>query len=313
MAEYIELKSKVQNVCDYRTVDISGFIPDFKPDLARLEKDIHRICVRHGKELDCDEIQDGDLAVISCRSDNEKYCKDNIAVLVGKGLFNKELENCLPGTKKGEKKIFSVDGQNVTVSVGKVTRTVLPELTDEYVKSWGIEGVDTIETLRKHCIDKQIDRMLDECEAADSAAAYIWKTVADNSTFVLDKEEHDRAIMKGEEKLSQGIQIGDGSEDDSVSEGEEENIKDFVRNAFVTELRIAVVGNSMMKDSGNLLTLEDYEKYLEKWKNYDSRLSDAEARKKYSMEDFMINRYADEISEAIDIYVSECFKKKMNP
>lgn len=59
-----------------------------------------------------------------------------------------------------------------------MTRTVLPELTDEIVASFQMEGISTVSDLRRYCVGKQVETFLLEDEVPDTASAFVWQEVA---------------------------------------------------------------------------------------------------------------------------------------
>lgn len=313
MWEYLELKSKADSIYDYSKVDITGFIPEFTPDPVRLEKDLQRYLNRYGTKEECEDAQEGDLVVLSCRSGDPKFCKDQITVPLGKGMFSRKLEEQLFGMRRGEEKTVDVDGTEVAVSIQKITRTHLPKLTDETVRSWGMEGVDTVADLKRECVNRQIDRFLDEDESADSASAYMWQEVGKKSRFALDPEEYAKACEYAEDKLRERAQPGEDEMEEEEAAPKPEDMEVFLRDIFINELRMAAIGCQMCREAGTLLKVEDYEIYLKKWMDAEPSLSEEEARRRHPLDRFMIENYCDVIARSIDGYVAECFKKAMNP
>lgn len=301
MAEYLRLKSKAQQVAPYSAVDIGAFIPEFTPDEEKLQKDILRQRNRHGKKAACDCVQAGDLVVLSCKSEKEKFCKSSISIPVGKGLFHKELEEKLIGLTVGVETELRLSEAVVSVCVEKAVRTLLPELTDEEVASWGMEDVASVADLRRFCIARQIGDLILECEEADNAAAYIWQQISNASRIVLDPQEEEAVLEKGKRQMA-GADFGD---DPAQME--------MLQQIFVTGLRAAAIGQAWAESTGDLKTRADYESCLRRHMEADPTLTPQTAEERYPVMDYLIDCYGDIFAQAIDRYVAECWGKVLNP
>ena len=141
MAETIKLKSKAVSIYDYHQVDISRFITGFSVDEAQYRKDLDRILRRFGRRESVSQVGSGDAIIVNSRSTLPRFCWDGMTVMVGKGILNREFEAQLIGMTVGERKTVFVDGGEASVEIVSVTRTVLPELTDEIVASFQMEGM----------------------------------------------------------------------------------------------------------------------------------------------------------------------------
>ena len=140
MAEAIKLKSKAVSIYDYHQVDISRFITGFSVDEAQYRKDLDRILRRFGRRESVSQVGSGDAVIVNSRSTLPRFCWDGMTVMVGKGILNREFEAQLIGMTVGERKTVFVDGGEASVEIVSVTRTVLPELTDEIVASFQMGG-----------------------------------------------------------------------------------------------------------------------------------------------------------------------------
>lgn len=189
MAETIKLKSKAVSIYDYHQVDISRFITGFSVDEAQYRKDLERILRRFGRRESVSQVGSGDAVIVNSRSTLPRFCWDGMTVMVGKGILNREFEAQLIGMTVGERKTVFVDGGEASVEIVSVTRTVLPELTDEIVASFQMEGISTVSDLRRYCIGKQVETFLLEDEVPDTASAFVWQEVAKNSKINRDAEE----------------------------------------------------------------------------------------------------------------------------
>ncbi len=326
MAATIELRSKATSVYDYTKVDISSYIPAFTPDEALLEKDIDRILKAHGAKVTPETVEDGDMVTLSCDSEIPKFNKKNIIVMVGKGLFSKDFEAQLIGKKKDVPFTVTVDGAEVHGCVDKILRTVLPALTDESVAGFGMEGVETVEDLKRYCVDKQLDRLLDEIDEMEMASAAVWQTLSDNSEYTLDEEEKahalERAAAKTAELESQKPVFNTEEERQAfLAEYEEEygepyeemDFGKFMHQMFLTELQIGAMGCETARREGILLTEEDYNEYIHRYMEAIPGSTEEEIRQKYTVEEYAIEQYNNLICDRLDLYVSETFKNAMNP
>lgn len=307
---YLTLKSKVVELCDYRTMDIGEFIPDFKPDEEKLQKDIARILAVHGTRLATDTIENGDTVTLSCKSENPKFNKRSVAVIVGKGLFNRELEAILPGMSIGETADIRIGEDSVSVCILSASRLVLPELNNSVIASWHMENVETVEELKKFCINKQIDKLLDDSEDADMASALIGQRVLENTVFRFDEEEQRLAEKKVDEEFKQAS-LHMSQEDFGFSDKAEAN--EFMKNLLITGFKNAVIGNAYAAESGGLVTESDYETEIDKRLMVYEGKTRAEIQAAYTPFDFIIDRYSDVFCELLDRYVADTFKKALNP
>ena len=316
MAEKLELKTKALEIRDYHSIDISRFIYGFSVDEARYQKDLERILKRYGRKEEARTVSEGDTVTLCCRSENPRFQKDNVTVPVGKGLFSKALEAKMIGLPVGETRTFDLDGTAVTLTVTNAIHTVLPELRDETVASFGMEGVSTVAELRRYCIGKQVDAFLLEAENPDEASAYVWQELAKTCRILRDPGEEIRVRARAEKRLRD---MSDGTEQEEAEEAEEgENAgeagsfdHDQMMQIFLSELDLAAVGAELMARDGKALTVEDYEAYVAKLCEAYPDRSEAEIRAEHDRESYAIEHYADYLAKVLDGYVAVCFKEAL--
>ncbi len=326
MAEVLRLKSKALKVYDYRNVDITGYIPEFTPDEEQLEKDIDRILKAHGERVAAETAEEGDMIVLDLESENERFNKKGVMVPLGKGIYNKELEAQIMGNKVGEEFTAVVDGKEVKGVVTRSTRTILPELTDENVAKFGMEGISTVKDLKALCVDKQIANLLDESEAADQASAAVWKALSDNSEIELDPEELKRAdeaaeIKRAELETQKPVFETEEEKETFLREYEEEygipyedvDFGTFVYDMYRMELNLAVLGYEQAVKEGRALTEDDYQQYVGRIQEAYPDMSKEQIEADHTREDFLKQEYNNLICDELDEYVAAAFKKKMNP
>lgn len=297
MAEPIQMKSKALEIYDHRKVDISRFITGFTLDEAQLQKDLDRVLRRYGRKEAARRVSEGDTVVLSCRSDAPKYQKENLTVPVGKGLFSRALEEQLIGLEADTEYTLSVEGQPVSLRISRITHTVLPELTDENVAAFGMEGVSTLAELRRWCIGRQVEGFLLEDENPDEAAAYVWQEVARRSRIQRDPEELALVSARADAKVKALPDMGEEGMD-----------PEQLRQIFLYELDLAAVGAALMERDGKCLTSEDYEAYVARLKEACPEQTEAQLRQTHSQMDFAMEEYADYLAQTIDRYVASCFR-----
>ena len=311
MAEQLKLNSALRTFYDYRSVDISDYLKGFETDEAQLQKDLNRILKAHGRREDAAIVSEGDTVTISCRSELSRFKKTDLPVIVGRGLFDREMEAKLIGAGVGQTLTLEKDGTPVEIEVIQCMHTVLPALTDENVRSFGIEGVETVSALRAHCIAKQVEGFLLEDENPDMASAYVWQEVAKHIEITRDPDEE--AMMRAQaEKKRQELRNmpmeADEADGEDAESGEEEVPVDFLENMFLSQLDLAVVGEELMRREGRFLTTDDYEAYIGRLVDAYPDRTEAEIRKEHDPKAFAISEYADVLASAIDRYVGDCFK-----
>ncbi|MBO4848872.1 MAG: hypothetical protein J5586_06950 [Clostridia bacterium] len=298
MAEALRIKTRAAKTYDYRSVDISEYAVGFTPDEEQYERDLARVLKRYGTKQEAQIVEYGDTVTLTCVSELPRYNKTGLPVIVGKGLFGKDIEDALVGMRNGETKTALVDEKPVEITVSRIVHTVLPELTDENVASFGMEGISTVRELRRSLIKKQVEGFVLEDENADMASAFIWQEVARNSVIERDPEEYAHILKKAERKIG-----------DFAAEQTEGMDHDSLVNIFVSELDLAAIGADMMEKDGTCLTVEDYNSYIDKLcEAYpDRRREDIAAD--HTVLDYAIENFANYLAGAIDRYVADCFKE----
>ena len=316
MAEILKIKSRAVTVYDYRNADITQFVKGFTVDEEQYAKDLVRVLKKYGVKTEANTVSDGDSVTVSCVSELPRYNKPNVPVIVGRGLFGRDAEAALIGMSRGETKRIEQDGKAVELTVSRIVRTVLPELNDENVASFGIEGVSTVRELRKSLVAKQIDGFILEDENADVASAFVWQEVANNSVVERDPEEYDRMLKTAEKRvdgLQELYQNQEEDDEDTEPDGLEEEGPGMNRekliSIFVAELDLAAIGAGMMEREGIFLTADDYRFYIDKLAEaYPDRTREG-LEKEHSKLDFCVERCSNYLAGLIDRYVADCFKE----
>ena len=303
MSEKLQLKSRASKVYDFRQVDISQFLTGFAVDEELYAKDLDRVLRRFGRKEEAAVVSPGDTVTLSCASDLPRYNKKSLPVPVGRGLFSAVLEAELVGMAVGGTKTVSLDGCDVTLTVERIVHTVLPELSDENVASFGMEGISTVADLRKYCVGKQVETFVLEDEAADMASAYVWQEMAKRSRVERDYDELCYQFEKAKRKMAEiDAMPKDGEEDAGIT-------VEMLVQMFTNELDLAAVGQRMMEDDGVCLTEDDYTYQIDKLVETYPGKTRAEIEGEAPRVEFTIVRSADYLAHAIDEYVASVFKE----
>jgi FKBP-type peptidyl-prolyl cis-trans isomerase (trigger factor) len=316
MHNNVELKSKALNVFNYKDVDISSLAVHYEPDMEKIEKELLRLQKKYAQILEAEEVLSDDVVVLSCKSENKRFNKESISIIVGKGLFSKELEKNLLGMKKAEEKELVINGDKVWVYINKISRTVIPELTDEVVIKWDFEGLKSVNELRKWVKDKQHVEFLEDEEYIDLAVACITKKVAEKSTFALDEGECSKVEQEMMKRLSKMLEEQGVSLETVTKEQAKEilgsSIDDYIAMAkglYEDGLKVAVIGNKLMKEEQPLPTIEDYEKEVKGYAEFQGH--DIEEEKQiYTLEDYMKQQYSAYYIDILSKYALEYFKER---
>ena len=309
MESNIKIKSRAVKVYDYHEADITDFVKGFVLDEEQYEKDLARILKRYGKKVEADTVSDGDTVTVTCVSELPRYNKAGLPVVIGRGLFGKDIEAELIGMNRGETKTVGKDGKPVSLTVDAVSHTVLPELSDENVASFGLDGISSVAELRRLLVAKQVEGFILEDENADMASAFVWQQVANNSTVERDHEEYEHFLKKAEKKVAEMAAFAD-AEDEENEEPEQEGVMDHdaLVNMLVSELDLAAIGAGMMENAGISLSVEDYTANIDKLcEAYPDRTRD-DIEKENTVLDFGVERFANYLAGEIDRYVADCFK-----
>ena len=304
----LKLNSRVKNVCDYRSIDISQFAVPLEPDQKRYERDLMNFCRVFAEKKEGSSVEKQDMVTMSCSSDNKKFQKEHLTVRVGLGLYSKELEEKITGMTKGETKTVMVGEDQVHVCIEKIVREIIPELTDELAVRSGIPGVESAEDARTYCRYKQYDEILEE--PADEAFAYLAQRVLEGSQFELEEDELAEAEAMMIRSMD-GHRLLQGKSFDEVSEDEfseafgfsKQTMADQLKQTGESTLKTAVLGQGMLS-----LREKDYEAYLEKRAAAVQRPVE-EIRRENSRIEFLISTYSEFYMDTLEKYVFQKLKE----
>ena len=165
---------------------------------------------------------------------------DDFALTMGEGRMIPGFEEQLLGQKAGDSKSFTVKfpddygneklaGQEATfdVEVKKVEAGELPELNDEFVKLFGIDG--TVEDLKSE-LRKSLQYELDQQILTNSKQA-VMKLLAENNELTLPQSMIDQEIAALREQARQGM--SEEAQVDLPDSLFEQNAKDRVKLGLI--------------------------------------------------------------------------------
>lgn len=135
------MKSTIQTLADYKQYPIEREVTISCPE-EFITKELRHVVRPFKKVVPVEVAEPGDVAMLKLESSLPKFNKPMVPVTIGGGLFCKELEDQIAGHKVGETFAASADGEAVTVTVLKATRTQFPAPTDEMVAAYGEAHTD---------------------------------------------------------------------------------------------------------------------------------------------------------------------------
>ena len=197
------MKSTVKKLFDIKQVEVPAQMCAWhvKPDEEEVQ--LARIAAAHPVELFPDTVETGDSVLCRTESADNAWKHQAVPIYPGRGMVL-ALENAVLGMKLGEQR--TVDG--ITLDVVEIIRRRPGELTDELIRSEGIDGVETVEQYRSWW--KTHTEQERKSERIRQIAYFIQETVVANSQFVCDEEElatigHDMARKQYDAMVASGI------------------------------------------------------------------------------------------------------------
>ncbi len=307
-------QTKVISAWDYRQMDLSQFCTPFEVDREQLAESLLSVRKKYALHVPAQTVEKGDVATLRCRSARPKFQKDSVPVTVGKGVYSKELEAQLPGLSVGDQRELTVDGTPVSVQILKVERTVLPELTDEFVAST-FQSVHTFSELEKWYIDQQYEEHLRGC--ADSAAEAMKAQVLEKSVIDVNEEERLAAWTSGDQMLREhwreiGMPLEEMTDEQAqeiVGHPSAAAFIDWFTSFLVNDLLYAALGWELLAAEGRQPTEESYREALRKKEEDNTPPEELKA--------FTFSAYAQQIctehyNNTLDEYAYQIIKEKLS-
>lgn len=251
-------RSKAIEIFDYREIDISQYAGPFSMSDEELAERLDKIRARHAAMVEAETVRNDDFVTLDTVSETPKFQKTGITVRVGKGLYSRELEQAILGMEAGEERTITIPDAEARVTVRSIRRRVLPELNDETVAAFGIEGVETVAQLTAQIRAEAKAQYVSDM--AEAVAVAVSSEANDRSTFALDEEELREVEAEGqamaEDMLrSAGLDPETATDEEvmSVSGRTKQGHYDFLRELSRSELRGVAIGADLMARDGETI------------------------------------------------------------
>lgn len=304
----LKLQSHLLHACDYHSIDISRFAVPLAEDPVQTERELKKFLQSFAEKREVSRIEAQDMVTLSCSSDQPKFQKQHLTVRVGLGLYSKELEAQLIGLAQGETRTIRVGETTVIVSVEKIVREILPELTDALAERCGIPGVQTAEDVRTWCRYQQYDRLLED--PADDAFSYLAGAAIQNSAFALDPEEQRQAEVILYAAMNENSRLAGKTFDTAPEETfvhafgiSKQQMREQLKVTAEYTLKSAVLGQTIRQ-----LQDCDYQAYLQKNATALQRPVE-EIRQQKPMMEYLINTYSEIYMDTLERYVFRKLKE----
>lgn len=280
-----QFRSQILSLCDYRDIPLEGLIEPFQADTEEIQAEIERLRKRNAPMQAAAQVAEGDFVTLSCVSQTAKFNKPSVSLNVGKYIFSRELEAAILDLACGEEKTVEIDGSPVTVCIQKIQRRVLPELSDELVESWNLDGILNLQALWESLEAQQKNTWLGQMQ--EGLALYLSSEVCKRSSFRLDEAEVEAVKQDSYQFATQLIRNG-GFDPDTVTDEElaqncgrtkAEHFA-FIQELGIEEMQSALIGCKMMEADGVSFTREAYETALAEQMEYFG-YSKAQAEEKF--------------------------------
>lgn len=308
-------RSRLITAYDYRLADLSDFCVPFAPDEEALAESLLSVRKKYAELAPVSVIANGDFATISCASEKAKFQKEAVDVCVGKHLYSKGLEEQLPGLSVGETAMVETEGVQVRVTVRKILRSVLPELTDAFVAKT-FSTVHTVEELKGFYIDEQRENHLRQ-QAAWAAAALSDQVIA-KSEFALDEAERLAMRKDGEDMIREHCALN-GIDLAAVTDAQAIELFGFQSAAAYIEwfadicekdIPAALLGYELLAKEGKTFTGEQYEAELMK-NAEEAGMPAAELRRKFTYAAYVRQSCAEYFSNLLENYAYRYIKERI--
>lgn len=306
-------KSKVIKVFDYKKVSLNEVVKGFQLSKEDLEEELLKIQKQYASIKDVDTIKKDDFVILNCSSNNPKFNKSNINVKIGLGLFNKELESKLIGSNLHECKEFIIQNDQVRVTIESIKRKELPELTDQNISSFHIDGIRTIKQLKEKIYTERCNEYVEEM--SESIALYIGEKVVSRSQFELDEKEIEMQKQVGI-KMAKDMIASSGYDPNTIDEKsmleisgrtKNEHFK-FVSDIFVSSFKSALIGFKQMKDDNYQLPENGYEQAIALYLEGIGGTRE-EAQKELTYEKYLLQQAGEYNFNQIESYVKKYLKE----
>ena len=297
------MRSYVLSRKDPKQVDLSASLSPVLVDAQKVETELRRVALPYVRWETTAEAADGDLAI--CRMDSElpRFQRSKLKLMLGSGMFLREIEEAVVGMKPGEEKTVTLPEGPVRLTLLEVSRQTVPEPDDGMVRALRLEGIDTVEGYRAHLREKLW--MEAAKELSREPLEQLICAVLDGSEFVLYPEDWRFIVQQRLDRSrvlfrQEGIDMEQAAPEDFVGRIPVKSYHELVAmeqdDAWRT-LCLCLLGMHWAKGDGFRPTEADYAEelrsYCKTW-----RSTEEEARAVTPWESFVVGAY---IRHAVDL------------
>lgn len=307
-------KSKAITICDFRSLDLGKYAPPFEMTEEELGEKLQKLLMRHAEMIDADRIEADDFVTLDTASDVPKFNKKAITLRVGKGLFSKSLEDAILEMAKDETRTVALPESEVTVHILEIKRRVLPELSDETVRSLGMGGVETVEALKTQIVAEARAQYVEDM--AEAVAVELSNEANEKSTFELDEDELNEVLKEGRDMAydmlaSAGLNPETCTDEEvlAVAGRTKQEHYDFLDAISADGLKSAVLGELLMKRDGDEIREGEYEEAVRLCAE-GMGVSEEQAQTIVTYPKFLRQRAGNYQFEAIITFVKEYLERK---
>ena len=304
MENTIKLKSKLLREGNPFKADISQFMIPLTVDQRLYERDLMNFLRKFATIEDAAEVAPQDMVTLSCTAESPRFCKENITIRIGLGLFSKELENQLIGWRVGQSGTVTAKEQPVNVTVEAIKHEKLPEVDDALAQRCGVEYIKTAKDVQTYCKGKQFDGILEE--PLDEAFPYLMRMLIDDSDFALDPAELDFSRELQEKQFLQSALFKERSFNDFTDEEftemfgiSKEKMFESIKQSGDYTLKCALLGQAMLERKGKQPTEEDYKAYLCRFTDV-SDLTEEQAADAHPITEYLLDYVAGYFMDKIE-------------
>ena len=307
-------RSKAITVCDFRTLDPGKYAPPFEMTEEELDEKVKKLLLRHAELRDAETVEPDDFVTLDTLSDVPKFRKKAITVRVGKGLFSKALEDAIVGMAQGEEKTVALPEGKAVVQILAIQRRVLPKLSDETVRSLGMDGIETVEALKAQIVSETRAQYVEDM--AEAVAVELSNEANAMSTFEIDEDEQNEVKSEGRAMAddmlaSAGLDPKTCTDEQvlAVAGRTKQEHYDFLDAISVDGLKTSVLGELLMQRDGETIREGEYEKAVQECAE-GMGISEEQAKSVITVPKFLRSRAANYQFEAIIAFVKEYLERK---
>lgn len=302
------MKSRIHQLCMYQTVDLTPYQRAFHPDEAQLQEAFQRLQNRGLRWEDGTVAAKGDAALCALRSENPRFQKPAVHIAVGSGLLPEAIDTGVEGMQVGTEKTVQVNGQDVHIKLLSVKNRQVPELTDAWIASIGLDGVTTLEQYRMQLIAQQRQQRA-KVEAYEPAQQVLAQVLRETE-FILFQEDWawiaELEMARNAELCRQdGMDIKTMTAEDfrgRIPVTSYEGVQSLVKTNAWRTLRNFLLGRHYAQLDGYAVDEAGYEAfirdYIKMW-----RVTEENARRSNTYEHYCVNTYATYFVDKVMAYV----------